>query len=308
MADKNALIALLKEKVETVVGRHIKTPKDFELLSQRLLDETTVQISATTLKRLWGYVNEDVSPRTSTLDTLSRFVGYDDWAAFVIANEHLIEPAEEPETDPSSSAKESEAKSEGTKVKKRSVFFAIAGVLLLIMATAVFYTRHVSKQVAELTDSLQVLSSDKYTILAGDTFATYDAYLNLFGVQADDRPWAQPLPGHSEICIWGPEFHNPHWHNDGDPDSLLPTITEYWNVEGADPETVHLRNADHFTYLRYRKELRITFMKGLRDSTFTFLGLYVMDRQQSDSTRIVWQRISKECDLTRLDFLEQLRR
>ena len=59
---------------------------------------------------------------------------------------------------------------------------------------------------------------------------------------------------------------------------------------------------------RYRKELRVTFMKGLRDSTFTFLGLYSMDHQLSDTNRIVWQRVAEECDLTHLDYLEQLRR
>ena len=80
------------------------------------------------------------------------------------------------------------------------------------------------------------------------------------------------------------------------------------DVEGADPETVRLRNIDHYTYLRYRKELRVTFMKGLRDSTFTFLGLYSMDHQLSDTNRIVWQRVAEECDLTHLDYLEQLRR
>ncbi|MBR7018480.1 MAG: hypothetical protein IKH99_06500 [Prevotella sp.] len=49
-------------------------------------------------------------------------------------------------------------------------------------------------------------------------------------------------------------------------------------------------------------------MKGLRDSTFTFLGLYSMDHQLSDTNRIVWQRVAEECDLTHLDYLEQLRR
>ena len=165
-----------------------------------------------------------------------------------------------------------------------------------------------SNQLTSMTDSLKTATADKYVIRLGQTFPTYDDYLHLFGITPDDRPWAQPLPGHPEICIWGPEFHNAHWHNDGNPDSLMPTITEYWHVEGADPETVRMRNIDHYTYLRYRKELRVTFMKGLRDSTFTFLGLYSMDHQLSDTNRIVWQRVSEECDLTHLDYLEQLRR
>lgn len=89
---------------------------------------------------------------------------------------------------------------------------------------------------------------------------------------------------------------------------LRQKVEETFGQEGADPETVRLRNIDHYTYLRYRKELRVTFMKGLRDSTFTFLGLYSMDHQLSDTNRIVWQRVAEECDLTHLDYLEQLRR
>lgn len=31
--------------------------------------------------------------------------------------------------------------------------------------------------------------------------------------------WNQPLPHHEGIIIWGPEDHNPQWHNEGDRDS-----------------------------------------------------------------------------------------
>lgn len=101
-----------------------------------------------------------------------------------------------------------------------------------------------------------------------------------------------------------------HGHGDSG-DVYCPTAPKsggnVW-TGSADPETVRLRNIDHYTYLHYRKELRVTFMKGLRDSTFTFLGLYSMDHQLSDTNRIVWQRVAEECDLTHLDYLEQLRR
>lgn len=39
-------------------------------------------MSTTTFKRLWGYINENVTPRRSTLDTLAKFVGYHDWNVF----------------------------------------------------------------------------------------------------------------------------------------------------------------------------------------------------------------------------------
>ncbi|MBR5038166.1 MAG: hypothetical protein IKX65_05540 [Prevotella sp.] len=285
-------IAQLRKRVEETFGQEIKMPKDFDNLSQRINGDTKTYISATTLKRMWGYLSEPVTPRKATLDVLAQYVGFKDWDAFTLGEAGL--PNEEP----------SASKRKMSRVWVTALLVALACAIGLLLLR----NCRMSHQLTSMTDSLETVTADKYVIRLGQTFSTYDEYLHLFGITPDDRPWAQPLPGHPEICIWGPEFHNAHWHNDGNPDSLMPTITEYWHVEGADPETVHLRNIDHYTYLRYRKELRVTFMKGLRDSTFTFLGLYVMDREECDTNRIVWQRIAEECDLTHLDYLEQLRR
>lgn len=288
------LITQLRRKVEETFGQEIKTPKDFENLSLAVSDCTKDYISATTLKRMWGYLTEPVTPRKATLDVLAKYVGYKDWAAFT------QEGPDTPSYSPAPPARKSGL--------SRVFLVVLLAALVCIIGLLLLRNCRMSNQLTSMTDSLKTATSDKYVIHLGQTFSTYDDYLQLFGISPDDRPWAQPLPGHPEICIWGPEFHNAHWHNNGNPDSLMPTITEYWHVEGADPETVRLRNIDHYTYLRYRKELRVTFMKGLRDSTFTFLGLYSMDHQLSDTNRIVWQRVSEECDLTHLDYLEQLRR
>ena len=288
------IIAQLRQKVEETFGQEIKTPKDFENLSQAVSDSTKTYISATTFKRMWGYLTEPVTPRKTTLDVLAQYVGYKDWNAFT---------QKEPDT-PSYSPAPPARKSSLSRV----FVVVLLAALVCLIGLLLLRNCRMSNRLTSITDSLKTVTDDRYVIRLGQTFSTYDDYLQLFGITPDDRPWAQPLPGHPEICIWGPEFHNAHWHNDGNPDSLMPTITEYWHVEGADPETVRLRNIDHYTYLRYRKELRVTFMKGLRDSTFTFLGLYSMDHQLSDTNRIVWQRVAEECDLTHLDYLEQLRR
>lgn len=288
------LITQLRRKVEETFGQEIKTPKDFENLSLAVSDCTKDYISATTFKRMWGYLTEPVTPRKATLDVLAKYVGYKDWAAFT------QEGPDTPSYSPAPPARKSG--------QSRIIMVVLLAALVCLIGLLLLRNCRMSNQLTSMTDSLKTVTNDKYVIRLGQTFPTYDDYLQLFGITPDDRPWAQPLPGHPEICIWGPEFHNAHWHNDGNPDSLMPTITEYWHVEGADPETVRLRNIDHYTYLRYRKELRVTFMKGLRDSTFTFLGLYSMDHQLSDTNRIVWQRVAEECDLTHLDYLEQLRR
>ena len=86
----------------------------------------------------------------------------------------------------------------------------------------------------------------------------------------------------------------------------MPTITEYCYMD-TDPLAARMRNIDHYNELRYRNEMRINFIKGLNDSTFTFLGVYVVDHVKSDTTHIVWNRIAEECDLSNMNYLETLR-
>lgn len=43
----------LKQEVETLVGRSVKTPKDFEFLSRQIEGYTNETISVSTLKRMW---------------------------------------------------------------------------------------------------------------------------------------------------------------------------------------------------------------------------------------------------------------
>lgn len=76
------LIDLLKARIRQTFGREVKTPKDFEALSESVHRLTGIVMSPTTFKRLWGYINEPVTPRTFTLDTLSRYVGYNGWEEF----------------------------------------------------------------------------------------------------------------------------------------------------------------------------------------------------------------------------------
>jgi len=72
----------LLSEVETHYGRRIATSTDFEALSVVIEHETGEMISASTLKRLWGYVSSKPVPRGSTVDVLSRFVGQRDFVSF----------------------------------------------------------------------------------------------------------------------------------------------------------------------------------------------------------------------------------
>ena len=75
-------LAYLLTEVENRYGRRIATTTDFESLSFVIEHQTGEQISSSTLKRLWGYVSLNPTPRIATLDVLSKFVGHKNFKAF----------------------------------------------------------------------------------------------------------------------------------------------------------------------------------------------------------------------------------
>ena len=56
--------------------------QDFLALSEKILEITGVQLSGTTLKRIWGKVKYQSIPNTTTLNTLAHFLGYENWLSF----------------------------------------------------------------------------------------------------------------------------------------------------------------------------------------------------------------------------------
>jgi len=75
-------LAFLLTNVEKRYGRKVATSSDFESLSIVIEHHTGELISSSTLKRLWGYVNLNPTPRIATLDILSRFIGHRDFQDF----------------------------------------------------------------------------------------------------------------------------------------------------------------------------------------------------------------------------------
>lgn len=60
--------------------------QEFEELSQIIFNKTGINLSHTTLKRVWGKLKYDSSPSISTLDALARFLDYQNWSAFRRSN------------------------------------------------------------------------------------------------------------------------------------------------------------------------------------------------------------------------------
>ena len=72
----------LLSEVEKRYGRRLTTSTDFEALSVVIEHEINEMLSASTLKRLWGYVSSNPVPRISTLDILCRYIGKRDFLTF----------------------------------------------------------------------------------------------------------------------------------------------------------------------------------------------------------------------------------
>ncbi|MBQ9667829.1 MAG: hypothetical protein IJV45_03655 [Prevotella sp.] len=288
-------IERLRQAVEAAAGREMRTPKDFDFLSECIFDKQHRQISATTLKRIWGYVNaNDAMPRKSTLDILAQFVGSEGWDDFVHQD---CSTATADDGQPSDG-------DDGDAPRRRPLRPMIIGLLCLaaLIGAAALWSTLADRDGAE---------DETYTITLGQRFATEQDNLQLFGIHASDTLWGQRLPHHPNISIWEPQYRHWRWHNDGDSAMLMPTITEHWEPDdgSADSTLVAIRNNDHYIYMRDLNELRITFVRGLTPDgdSLTFTGVYRMDMATSNFHHVTWLRVADRIDLAHLDYLEELR-
>lgn len=78
-------ILSLRQDIEREVKRQIRTPYDFEFLAGVIWERLHENISPTTLKRLWGYIDGADTTRRSTLCLLSQFLGFADWETYLAA-------------------------------------------------------------------------------------------------------------------------------------------------------------------------------------------------------------------------------
>ena len=296
--NKKTALQLLREAVEQKAGRKMATPKDFNFLSEHIFEEIHTRISPSTLKRIWGYLQNDNTPRSTSLNILANYVGYDNWDRFLASaeKEYGILPEEQPsDRQPDTPIKEQDFKERKSKLK--SIFLSAAALLIAaVLFTAMW---HFFKS----TDT-----SQQQTLHKGQhSYATMDDCLKLFGIITDKKKHYQPIPHLNNIYVWCPTYQQPVWQNDGDSIQLLPTITERWTPDpelGIPQVQVNLYRSRAYVKALANRELRLTFMRGVIDSTFTFLGVYRLSPRSNEDS-IVWERIADECDLNNLGLLEQ---
>lgn len=96
--DKSSLILRLIHLTNKRAGLIPATPSDFNELSMRIEARTGRTLSASTLKRLWGYSLYTSLPSTTTLNILCNYNGMRDWKSFALnemgqgelSSEHLV--------------------------------------------------------------------------------------------------------------------------------------------------------------------------------------------------------------------------
>ena len=83
MANADHLHSELRERVELFLGVKMQTRRHFDALAEAIFVHTKEMVSATTLRRYWGYQDKDaIQPSANTLNLLCRLVGFEDWDAF----------------------------------------------------------------------------------------------------------------------------------------------------------------------------------------------------------------------------------
>jgi hypothetical protein len=102
--------------------------QDFERLSGLIADKTGVQLSSSTLKRVWGKVRYNSSPNLSTLDALAQFLDYQDWRQFKV--QCPVNDIPKPLVQP--------------QKQKKHLFLVLIPLLLIALSLVYFGRKHLS--------------------------------------------------------------------------------------------------------------------------------------------------------------------
>ena len=118
------------------------TNQDFDHLTEKIYDSTGVSLSQTTLKRIWGKVKYDSEPAVTTLNTLAKFLDFENWRDFRQKQEELLEKAV-PNQPPLP------APPEKIPGRKKRFYIAAAGVFILTLLAIISWNLFSSKAVGK---------------------------------------------------------------------------------------------------------------------------------------------------------------
>lgn len=128
--------ALVEKKLDWGESQHW-TNVDFEVLSEKILEETNTSLSTSTLKRLWGRVKYSSTPQAATLNALARFAGYSSYRDFELAHDkHASMGKETATTNPTEVAFTNKASTKKATLPKHSFSESAIWSIGLIMGFA----------------------------------------------------------------------------------------------------------------------------------------------------------------------------
>lgn len=130
MSTERELILLCRTKIEQILNwgdSGLWTNSDFELLSDKIFEKTTVRLSISTLKRIWGKVKYDNSPTAATLNALANFLDYASWRDF--ESEHNRNGVE--------AQQDATVSVDAVATPKRKIAFRMPTVVALLIASLV---------------------------------------------------------------------------------------------------------------------------------------------------------------------------
>src|SRR3984885_4752927 len=135
MEKEKRLLQLCCRQIEMMLNwgdSSIWSNDDFEQLSEKIFDKTRVQLSISTLKRIWGKVRYENSPTTATLNALAGFLEYENWRDFRQKNEtnHLSAVSE----DASALILPVAAPLLAIKLKKHNLLVVLIAVIVIALA------------------------------------------------------------------------------------------------------------------------------------------------------------------------------
>jgi hypothetical protein len=177
---------------------------DFEKLAEQIAARTGVQLSVSTLKRIWGKVSYKNAPSLTTLNTLARFLGHEDWRAY---QQKLKLPAAitEVEHQPVAAAV-TENVVKAPRPKRKTLIYWLTGVLIFtVLIGFISVRRNKPPDASKFSFSLNKVVSEG---VPNSVVFTYDASAaatdSIFIVQTWDisRKTLVPKDKHEHSAIY----------------------------------------------------------------------------------------------------------
>jgi hypothetical protein len=73
------LSELIKQRIVEKLGQPIRYPKDVNALAEDIYTTCKCRLSASSLRRLFGFIKGDTSPRQHSLDLIANYLGYESY-------------------------------------------------------------------------------------------------------------------------------------------------------------------------------------------------------------------------------------